>query len=309
MLTWPHLSRFVTQGAMAAAACLALPALPALAASVPIGPIGYTAWDVAGSDKLLRIDLATGVGTVVGSNIGFGDVDGLAFDGSGQLWGVDDDTNRLIRIDTSTGVGTAVGSGFGSGFNDMGLAFGSNGTLYMAATDSAGVFGQLYTVNTGTGAATAVGGDFGLNPLNSSQRLRVRSLGFADGVLYGWSNRDTLLTINTSTGIATTVGAFGFGAPVIGQDGMDADPATGLLWAIAEEENRTYTIDRATGFATLRAAALSCDGGSCAAGGFNGLAISAVPEPSSTALLALGVLSLAALRAAGRQAAARRPAR
>lgn len=290
----PSLSRwFFTRCALAAAAGAALPALA--------GPVGYTAWDVGGSDKLLRIDLATGAGTVVGNNIGYGDVDGLAFDASGQLWGVDDDTNRLIRINTSTGVGTHVGSGFGTGFNDMGLAFGSDGTLYMAATDSAGVFGRLYTVDTSTGVAHAVGTDFGLNPLNASQRLRVRSLGFIDGVLYGWSNRDTLLTINTSTGSATTVGSFGFGSLVIGQDGMDADPATGQLWAIAEVENRSYTIDRLTGHATVQATSLSCNGGSCAAGGFNSLAIAAVPEPSSAALVALGLLALGGLRASARR--------
>lgn len=278
-------------------AALALHAALALgAAAATAGPIGYTAWDVSGTDRLLRIDLATGAGTVVGSNIGYSDVDGLAFDGQGRLWGVDDDTNRLIRIDTTTGLGTGVGNGFGSGYNDMGLAFGANGTLYMAATDSAGTVGRLYTVDTGTGAATSVG-EFGFNA--QGQRLRVRSLGFIDGVLYGWSNRDTLLTINTSTGAASTVGAFGFASLVIGQDGMDADPATGLLWSIAEVEGRTYTLDRQSGAATVRAASLSCNGGSCASGGFNSLAIAApaaaVPEPGSFGLAALGLLGLVAV--------------
>lgn len=264
-----------------AALTLAAAALPVLA-----GPIGYTAWDVSGNDRLVRMDLATGAGTVIGTGagLGFSDVDGLSFDGSGNLWGVDDNTNRLIRIDTVSGSATAVGS-FGSGFNDMGLAWGG-GRMYMAATDSAGTIGSLYTVDTGTGSATLVG-DFGLD--GNGQRLRIRSLGYHAGTLYGWSNRDTLVTIDTGTGRASTVGSFSFASAVIGQDGFDIDPATGLGWSIAEVENRTYTLDLATGRATVRATSLSCNGGSCGAGGFNSLAIAAVPEPGSLALMGLGL--------------------
>lgn len=245
------------------------------------GPIGYTAWDVSGNDKLLRIDLATGAGTVVGGNLGFTDIDGLSFDGSGGLWGVDDATNRLVQINLSTGSGTAVGA-FGSGFNDMGLAYGG-GTMFMSSTDGSNI-GKLYTVDLNTGSASLVG-SFGSG-------LKVRSLGYYGGTLYGWSNVDTLVTINTATGVASTVGAFGFPSPTIGQDGMDVDPATGMLWSIAEVENRTYRIDRSTGLATLAATSLTCNGLSCAGGGFNSLAISPVPEPSSQALSLAGLAGL-----------------
>ena len=267
-------------------------ALLALAGAASAGPIGYTAWDVSGSDILLRMDLTTGQGTSIGSGMGFSDVDGLAFDRQGGLWAVDDNTNRLLRIDTTTGVGTAVGSGFGSGYNDMGLAFGADGTLFMASTNGSSD-GRLYTVNTTTGSATLVG-DF-----DTSSNLRVRSLAFANGVLYGWSNVDTLLNINTSTGQATTIGGFGFASETIGHDGMDADPLTGWLWALSEVENRTYTLDATTGAATVVATSLWCDGAACYdRGSFTGLAISAVPEPGTLALSLLGLAAVVRRRRA-----------
>jgi hypothetical protein len=248
------------------------------------GTVGYTAWDVSGSDKLLKIDLESGVGTVIGGGMGFSDVDGLAFSASGLLYGVDDDTNKLLSIDITTGVATAVGSLQTPGstsFNDMGLAFIGN-TLYMSSTTSSGV-GSLFTVNTSTGAASLVG--------NFGGSLKVRSLGAYGGVLYGWSNVDTLVTLNTTTGAATTKGSFGLHPVTIGQDGMDVDPATGTIWSIAEVEGRTYTLDALTGAATIRATTLTCSGVLCKSqGGFNSLAIAgAVPEANAGAMVLAGL--------------------
>jgi hypothetical protein len=248
------------------------------------GTVGYTAWDVSGSDKLLKIDLESGVGTVIGGGMGFSDVDGLAFSASGLLYGVDDDTNKLLSIDITTGVATAVGSLQTPGstsFNDMGLAFIGN-TLYMSSTTSSGV-GSLFTVNTSTGAASLVG--------NFGGSLKVRSLGAYGGVLYGWSNVDTLVTLNTTTGAATTKGSFGLHPVTIGQDGMDVDPATGTIWSIAEVEGRTYTLDALTGAATIRATTLTCSGVLCKSqGGFNSLAIAgAVPEAHAGAMVLAGL--------------------
>jgi hypothetical protein len=249
------------------------------------GPIGYSAWDVGGNDKLVRFDLSTGVGTVIGTNLGFTDVDGLAFNASSELFGVDDSTNNLLKIDTNTGLAAAVGSLESPGstsFNDMGLAFIGN-TLYMSSTTGGGT-GGLFTVDTSTGGASLIG--------NFASGVKVRSLGSHGGVLYGWSNTDTLLTLNTSTAATTTVGPFLFSSPTIGQDGMDIDPATGTIWGISEVEKRTYTLDASTGKATTYATSLSCGGAPCTA--FNSLAIAAVPEPEgyTLALAGLGVLGL-----------------
>jgi MYXO-CTERM domain-containing protein len=250
------------------------------------GPVGYSAWDVSGNDKLVRMDLSTGVGTVIGTNLGFTDVDGLAFNARGELFGVDDNTNNLLKIDTNTGQATAVGSLQSPGstsFNDMGLAFIGN-TLYMSSTTFDGV-GGLFTVNTSTGGATLIGNLSG---------LKSRSLGSYGGVLYGWSSNDELLKINTSNGSAIKVGSFGLYNS--GQDGMDIDPLTGTIWSISENEHRTYTIDALTGVATIKATTLKCGGvlcGTSSNGGFNSLAIP-VPEPEgyALALSGLGMLGL-----------------
>jgi hypothetical protein len=237
------------------------------------------------------MDLATGVGQVVGF-IGFTDIDGLAFNAAGQLFGADTGRNRLVGINLATGAGTDIGSRGAGSFNNMGLAFGSDGTLYMSS-NTAGGQGQLFTVDAGTGHATLLS--------NFAAGLRVRSLGFSGGRLFGWSNQDTLLDFNLSTGAPTVIGAFDFRNPdgsvnlTDGYDGMDADPATGQLWAIAEYERRTYTLDPGTGKATVRATSLTCDGVACS--GFNSLAIAAaVPEPGSFALAGLGLLGLGLAR-------------
>lgn len=269
--------------ALLATAGLATPA----AAAVASGPIGYAAWDVSGTDKLVRFDLSSGVGTVLGAirtagGTGYTDVDGLAFDAAGRLWAVDDASNTLLQLDTTTGAATRIGSLGNSLGADFGLAFGAGGTLYMSASS------KLYTVDTTTAAAHLVG--------SFSGGISVRSLGYASGQLFGWSSVDTLVAIDPGSAATTTVGSFHFAQATGGRDGMDADPATGTLWGLGDAEARTYTINALTGTATIVAEQVCLEGGianlHCSGGGFNGLAIAPVPEPASALLLAGGLTLL-----------------
>lgn len=130
--------------------------------------------DATRSDRLIRIDPATGQGTLVG-DIGssYRYVQGLAFDpASGNLLATDIIQHQLIRINRTTGVGTPIGPlNFGSVTS---LALSPAGTLY--GIDQSG--DQLVTINKTTGQGSVVG------PLGF---FDVKGIAFdpRDGAAYG----------------------------------------------------------------------------------------------------------------------------
>ena len=201
-----------------------------------------------GDDRLYRVNLTNGTATAIGPT-GFDDVEGLAFNAAGTLYGVDDVTDQLVTIDTATGVATAVGP-LNVVLTDMGLAFDCAGNLWMA-TD---VPGTLYRVNPSTGAATAVG----------PQGQAVTGLTTLGNTVYGLGGDGTnnLVTINTATGAATAVGPLG-GTLNVDDGGLDFDDA-GVLWGL-QDQGQIFTVTRTTGAATLGATTLV---------GFEGMAIS-----------------------------------
>jgi hypothetical protein len=206
-----------------------------------------------GDDFLYRIDLETATETAVGTGVGFGDVEGLAFNGAGTLYGFDDSTNQLITIDTGTGVGTAVGPS-GITPTDLGLDFDCGGTPYLSV-DAPSPF-NLHRLDPATGAATVIG------PMN----LAVTALGFDGTTLFGLTgdNDNRLVTVDRSTGTPTPVGPTGINL----SDGGLAVGPDGKLWGI--NDNATgdvFTVDKPTGAATVVAPTEQI--------GFEGLAIDA----------------------------------
>ena len=127
-------------------------------------PIFGTAYMVNGgsssSPRLSSVNLATGKATLVGTIAGgMHDFDGLAFDPSGQLYGLDRVTNSLWKIDKNNpnGAGTVqVGGGLGAGVN-MGPV---GGMTYDAVTGLFWGYGSgnktLFTVHPITGVANVV---------------------------------------------------------------------------------------------------------------------------------------------------------
>ncbi len=121
---------------------------PATGATTSVGSIGKAITGLAGRQRrrrqlcgvtagvyldgkdrqLLRIDPATGASTVVGS-IGANEVEDIAFNALGQLYGWNETGDDLVRIDKGTGAITKAGeSGLGVTYGD-GLAFDKNGWL------------------------------------------------------------------------------------------------------------------------------------------------------------------------------------
>jgi hypothetical protein len=214
-------------------------------------PVGYSVKS-DGDDVLYRIDLMTGVATPVGTGVGFGDVEGLAFDPlTGSLFGIDgDDARKLITIDMTTGQGTEVGPLGYSEITNPGLAIDAAGNIFTVTTSYNGA--ELYSVNRDTGAVTWIG------PLDVQH---ANGLAFIDDILYGvCGSLDALFTVSTENGRGTIVGFLGI--DLRSQNlGLASDGAK--LWAI-DDTGIIVHIDPLTGAATQTATTDA---------GFEGLAI------------------------------------
>jgi len=251
--------------------------------------------DSDGTGSLYSINLGTGAAAALGST-GFDDVEGLAIRPSdGALFAVDDETDSLLTCSTVNGACTTVGS-LGITFDDPGLAFACDGTLYLS-TEGDGSPGDLYTVDTGTGAATLVG-SLGGSVDGHSIAFGPPSASCASGafVLNGNVDQPDLYCVNLATGAATLIG--NLGVLVDGQPAMDFD-GSGTLWVVENDSGPDIlTVNTISGAATDVGYDMS--GG----GGFDGMAMRSgycaaqtavsVPLLSSLALAAFGLILAAA---------------
>ena len=134
--------------------------------------------------QLLTINPATGAGTVVGS-IGTNEIEDIAFNSAGQLYGWNTVGDSLARISKSAPVSvTSVGpSGAGVTFGGA-LAFGVSGALYGLLN---GDDGNLWTVDPASGVATksrALNG----SPNTSGALLAAAAFGCDGKTLYSALN-------------------------------------------------------------------------------------------------------------------------
>lgn len=222
--------------------------------------ISSDATTAATADRLYKINLRTGEPTMIGplGAVGgvFEDVEGLALDVAGKLFGIDDATKTLLTISVASGLATAVNNTQGNtrlatGANpqDLSIAFSCSGQLYAAALNSK----TLYRVNTGTGLFEAVGASGALVG-------GITDMAVANGQMYGLG-ADKLYRIDVETGVSSLVGSFGSGINFIEGGGLASD-SSGQLWASAERRNaqlsllpsQIYRINAETGAATLSTA-------------------------------------------------------
>jgi len=205
---------------------------PASGSVKVVGETGFVVTDIAflpdgrlfgvTFTHLLSINPQTAAATVVGSGIGFSDVNALVSDRNGVLYaatlaGLFQTSGRFLRIDPTSGLGTLIGF-YGGGLESSGdLAFDADGTLFGTATD--GSFSDfLVRVDVATGRVTIVG---------SVGFPDIVGLVFGpDGQLYASArgnsfNVPVLIRIDKFTGVGTVVaniasanGMFGLAARV-----------------------------------------------------------------------------------------------
>lgn len=194
-------------------------------------------------DQLYRLDTSDGTKTLVGG-LGFGDVEGLAYNASGDiLYGINTDpageTPRLITINTGNGAGSAVGPANGVLHEDVtgALAYDqTNGRLY-----GANQLGLLQ-LNTGSGVGTTKG-QLGLGAI-SGLAYNPNS-----GVYYAIVNDaddGKLVTVDFATGTTTPIGNLGIACCV---EGLAFNANSNTLYAVNTATRQLLTINTGTGAA------------------------------------------------------------
>ncbi len=267
------------------------------AGSATAAPFGYSVnADQPNGDTLYVIDLANGATTLRGQvrsgTTDFLDVEGLAFDASGELWAVDESSlslfpvNRvngtvdLTRVEPLTGLGAVSG-------NDFGMTFTCDGSLYVSSVAEQ----ALYQLSP-TGSATLVG-SLGVNiSALAAQGNPTELYGLGNGLLADGVTQDSrsLYRIDPATGAATLIGPLGAEAADYFEAGISFDDS-GRLWAITDRRDQAqelpseiFEIDLATGTATKTAETV-------VQSGFESLAVAppsncqAVPPPAPRPLM------------------------
>jgi DNA-binding beta-propeller fold protein YncE len=188
--------------------------------------------------------------------------------------------NALFRIDLATGAATLIGSTGLSLIGEGDLAIRPGDGQLFAIWNAVGSELHLLTLNTTTGAAIDVG------PVASSTDLSGLTFG-PNGALYCYENsfRNQLLVLDPATGATlSTINLVGNSIPVPGLAALAFNPASGTLY-MAGNGNllpSLYTIDLATGATTLLGPTFPQELASLAV----------VPEPTTVALLLLGLVLL-----------------
>jgi len=271
------------------------------------------ATSAATADRLHSIELQTGAAMMIGPlGPGFEDVEGLAFDQQGALFGIDDATKTLISISVSTGRATAVGAGLGNtrlslgeaNAQDPSLAFNCRNELFVLTKNSR----SLYRGNVATGVLTLIGSA-------GAAEGKITDIAFRGEELFGLGD-DALFSINASTGVTRQIGAFAPGISFVEGGGLSVD-STGKLWAIAEirksdaslDQSAIFQIDALTGAAARVAStlpgieSLSIGAAPCNLG-ISGAAaplVTQVPANSTFAIALLALMTLLAGFFAGRR--------
>lgn len=261
------------------------------------------------ADRLFEVDLGTGQSVSRGALAQiYEDVESLAFDAAGTLYGIDDATKTLLHIDTRTGATTIPGRVTGntrlaaslSEIDDPGLTFTCSGQLLLSSTR-----GKLYKVQPDDGVATQIGSGI------------TMATGITDLAAYGdrvfGLGRTGLYRIDPDSGTSALVGEYGHGVQFNGGGGVAFDDV-GMLWAIADRSpngaSAVYRIEPTTGAATAAGTvavkgidSLTIGPTHCGPAVVTGAVVTAVPVAGRgglwTVLALIGLTGLLSLRCRG----------
>lgn len=241
-----------------------------LAASLWANPVGYSI-NSRGVDQndqrvnaLWRIDLSTGDAEYIGWT-SFLDVEALALDASGALYGADDDTNTLVRVSTVTGLAQPVG-GAGNRYNtgllpltrklDFGMSFTCSGDLFVVSD----VERSLFQADLQTGQLSLVGAGGALGaPITDIAVWGDEVFGIGVGLTAeGNTAAPNLYRIDLQQPAAELIGPLGPAVAPYNNAGLDFDDE-GRLWAITDRRavagqdlpSQVLRIDPASGQAQL----------------------------------------------------------
>jgi hypothetical protein len=220
---------------------------PGTGAATSVGPIGKAITGLAFDDttstlygvtagvsldgserQLLTINTATGASTLVGS-LGANEIEDIAFNSNGELYGWNESGDDLVRIGKATGAVTKVGeSNQGVTFGN-GLAFNPQGQLFGFLD---GDFGHVFRVDPGTGAVTA-GAHLSNSPNRTGNMISSADVDCDSvtmwGVVNDFGGATNLVTIGTASGAITDKGSSVKGLDAIAWAGCRQLPVGGTV--------------------------------------------------------------------------------
>lgn len=288
-----------------------LTALVAVSASVCAEPFAWAVnsrgndVDSQRVDALWRVDLANGSAEYVGWT-SFLDLEAIALDDQGTLFGADDDSKTLVRISQTSGLAIPVGgvsnrSNMGvSAFEnlDFGMSLDCAGQAYVVSNTRE----SLYLADLETGELTLVGNSGSLGaPITDLAIRGDQAFGIGVGLnANGSTAAPELYSIDLDTATAELIGPLGSAANPYNNAGLAFDEE-GTLWAMTDRRavpggdfpSEILRIDPVTGQAEkvadsivgFESLAIAPTGG-CGRGSSAALGVSTL-SPSALVLMAL----------------------
>lgn len=225
--------------------CAGLIVLWAVSASLCAEPIGFgvnsrgNQIDSQLVNALWRINLSNGDYDYVGWT-GYLDLEAIALDPDGTLYGADDESKTMVRVSQVSGFGTPIGgpantNNMGKPLNqnlDFGMAFDCDGTAFVVSD----VEQSLYQVNMETGRLNRVGQAGGLAAPITDIAIRgnqVYGIGVGSPGTDGTPAAPNLYAVDLESATSQLIGPLGAQASQYNNAGLSFD-ADGVLWAITD---------------------------------------------------------------------------